>query len=52
MKQIKNTVAIACKIAIMQESNVRFSHLQQTVNASKEFISEFNGPDHVSSCFL
>jgi hypothetical protein len=46
MKQIKNTVAIAHK------SNVRFSHLQQTVNASKEFLSEFNGLDHVSSFFL
>jgi hypothetical protein len=52
IKQIKNTVVIACKIAIMQKSNVCFSHLQQIVNTSKEFISEFNRPDHVSSCFL
>ena len=51
-KQIKNTVAIARKIAIRQESIVLFSHLKQAVAASKEFPSELNGPDHVSSVFL
>jgi hypothetical protein len=45
-------VAIARKIAIKEESNVRFAHLQQTINASKEFLSDFNGPDHTSSVFL
>ena len=52
MKQIKNTVTIACKIAIKQESNIRFIHLQQTITTSKAFLSEFNKLDYSSSVFL
>jgi len=50
-REIKNTVAIACKIAFRQESRMLFSHLKQAVTASKEFISEFNGTDYASSMF-
>ncbi|OCK99266.1 uncharacterized protein K441DRAFT_210636 [Cenococcum geophilum 1.58] len=51
-REIRNTVATARKIAIRQESIVLFSHLKQAVAASKEFLSDYNGPDHVSSVFL
>ncbi|PMD60205.1 P-loop containing nucleoside triphosphate hydrolase protein [Hyaloscypha bicolor E] len=51
-REIRNTIAIARKIAIKQKSIVLFSHLEKAVAASKEFLIEFNGPDHVSSVFL
>jgi len=50
--QIKNIMSTAQAAATKEKSRVCFSHIQKTVTASKEFITEFNGGVDVSHLYL
>jgi len=45
-------MAIAQALAEKDKSQVCFSHIQRTVTASKEFISEFNGGVDVNHLYF
>jgi hypothetical protein len=45
-------MATAQALAKKEKSRVCFSHIQRTVTASKDFITEFNGGVEVSKLYL
>ncbi|PMD21103.1 P-loop containing nucleoside triphosphate hydrolase protein [Hyaloscypha hepaticicola] len=51
-RQIKNVMATVQALAKKEKSRVCFFHIQKTVTASKEFISEFNGGVEMSHLYL